>query len=109
MGHVEDILLRYDPGETSETAAISCPGGARIAEGVFVARWSTFFFGTHAEEIWSKGYAPVGTGQLPRGGDTQAGVIGPLAGAPSAHKMGVAPLLPGEAFHGAGTCMVLRA
>ena len=33
MGHVEDILLRYDPGETSETATISCPGGATIAEG----------------------------------------------------------------------------
>jgi len=52
MGHVEDILLRYDPGETSETTTISCPGGATIAEDVFVARWNTFFFGTHAEEIW---------------------------------------------------------
>jgi len=51
VGHVEDILLRYDPGETTETATVSCPQATTTA-GVVFGQWHTFFFGTHAEEIW---------------------------------------------------------
>ncbi|MGH2606862.1 MAG: hypothetical protein ACRDG5_09755, partial [Anaerolineales bacterium] len=43
VGHVEDILLRYDPGETTETATIACPGGLTTAEGVVTGPWHTFF------------------------------------------------------------------
>jgi len=52
VGHVEDILLRYDPGETTETADITCPQATAMGAGVVMGQWHIFFFGTHSEEIY---------------------------------------------------------
>ena len=52
VGHVEDILLRYDPGETTETADITCPQATTMGQGVVMGQWHIFFFGTHFEEIY---------------------------------------------------------
>jgi hypothetical protein len=49
VGHVEDILLRYDPGQTTETVTTSCPQ-ATVGQMETGAWWSRFFFGTHSDE-----------------------------------------------------------
>ncbi len=51
VGHVEDVLLRYDPGETTESiGAIKCPFGIGPGEMPVSGWWSRFFFGTHSDE-----------------------------------------------------------
>ncbi|HET7012161.1 MAG TPA: hypothetical protein VFI11_15400 [Anaerolineales bacterium] len=52
VGQVEDILLRYDPGQTTEIADITCPQATMMGQGLVMGQWHTFFLGTHIEEIY---------------------------------------------------------
>ncbi|HET7011151.1 MAG TPA: hypothetical protein VFI11_10280, partial [Anaerolineales bacterium] len=52
VGQVEDILLRYDPGQTTEIANVTCPQATIMGQGLVMGQWHTFFLGTHIEEIY---------------------------------------------------------
>jgi hypothetical protein len=64
VGHVEDILLRYDPGQTTETVAITCPFGTTMPDMGVSGWWSRFFFGTHAMEAADSGPMGATTGGI---------------------------------------------
>jgi hypothetical protein len=59
LGHVEDILLRYDPGQTTETVSITCPFGATMGDMGISGWWSRFYFGAHFEEAMMADSAPA--------------------------------------------------